>query len=269
MGNGNGRTNGPGSIGNAPAFPRDPTPAHAPEFYEFGPFRLEPNEHRLLRGGEIVALTPKAFDTLHLLVRNSGHLLEKDELINMLWPDTFVEEGSLSNNIFLLRKALGDNPDYIETVPRRGYRFIGSVRGALNSASPSLQKSEEWRSGVDEASPKGGLLGPAKSAIPSGTAILRLTVAIVLVLSAALGWKIVRDRRFALAKASGIRSLAVLPLAILSGDQEQEYFCDGLTDTLTNNLGRLRVLRVISRYFGDALQGQQENSSGDRPGSKR
>ena len=76
---------------------------------------------------EIVALTPKAFDTLLLLVRNSGHLLEKDELINSLWPETFVEEGSLSNNIFLLRKALGEDPAFIATVPRRGYRFIARV----------------------------------------------------------------------------------------------------------------------------------------------
>ena len=73
-----------------------------PQLYEFGPFRLEPSERKLFRGNEIVVLTPKAFDTLLLLVRNSGHLLEKDELLSMLWPDSFVEEGSLSNNIFLL-----------------------------------------------------------------------------------------------------------------------------------------------------------------------
>jgi DNA-binding winged helix-turn-helix (wHTH) protein len=106
--------------------------------YEFGPFRLDPAERKLLRGNEIVALTPKAFDTLHLLVKNSGHLLEKDHLIAMLWPDTFVEEGSLSNNIFLLRKALGEDPPYIETVSRRGYRFIGTViGGARNGTEPT------------------------------------------------------------------------------------------------------------------------------------
>src|ERR1700726_3801585 len=99
-----------------------------PRVYEFGPFRLDPAERKLLRGNEIVPLTPKAFDTLLLLVRNSGHLLEKDELIGTLWPNTFVEEGSLSNNIFLLRKALGEDPAFIETVPRRGYRFVGAVR---------------------------------------------------------------------------------------------------------------------------------------------
>src|SRR6516225_3279123 len=98
------------------------------ELYEFGPFRLEPTERKLLRNNEVVVLTPKAFDTLVLLVRNSGHLLEKDELIRTLWPDSFVEEGNLSNNIFVLRKTLGEDPPYIETIPRRGYRFVGAVR---------------------------------------------------------------------------------------------------------------------------------------------
>jgi DNA-binding winged helix-turn-helix (wHTH) protein len=66
-----------------------------------------------VRGNQVVALTPKAFDILLLLVRNSGHLLEKDELIRMHWPDTFVEEGTLTNNIFLLRKTLGEDPVFI------------------------------------------------------------------------------------------------------------------------------------------------------------
>jgi DNA-binding winged helix-turn-helix (wHTH) protein/tetratricopeptide (TPR) repeat protein len=116
-----------------------------PQFYEFGPFRLEPSERKLLRGNEIVVLTPKAFDTLLLLVRNSGHLLEKGELIKMLWPDTFVEEGSLSNNIFLLRKALGEDPAFIETVPRRGYRFVGPLRGdGQESAHATSEKAASY-----------------------------------------------------------------------------------------------------------------------------
>ena len=110
------------------------------ELYEFGPFRLEPAERRLSRNGDTVVIAPKAFDTLHLLVRNHGHLVEKEELLNRLWPNTFVEEGSLSNNVFLLRKALGDsteNPKYIETVPGRGYRFIGEVV-ANGTMAPAL-----------------------------------------------------------------------------------------------------------------------------------
>jgi DNA-binding winged helix-turn-helix (wHTH) protein len=111
-----------------PSIGKEPRNRDASQIYEFGDFRVEPAERKLLRGEEIVVLTPKAFDTLVLLVRNSGHLLEKEELISKLWPDSFVEEGSLSNNIFLLRKALGEDPAFIETVPRRGYRFVGAVR---------------------------------------------------------------------------------------------------------------------------------------------
>ena len=146
MSSGDGRTGGSKSSGGSPAFSRDTSVGEAPEFYEFGPFRLEPKERRLLRGDEIVALTPKSFDMLHLLVRNSGHLMEKDELIRMLWPDTFVEEGNLSNNVFLLRKTLGDDREYIETVPGRGYRFIGSVRQLTKTVSQNLKGGPEAES---------------------------------------------------------------------------------------------------------------------------
>ena len=88
------RHRAPEGVGDSPYLAR-PTPSQERmRFYEFGPFRLDPAERMLLRGNEIVLLTPKAFDTLHLLVRNSGHLLEKDELLRAVWPDTFVEEGS-------------------------------------------------------------------------------------------------------------------------------------------------------------------------------
>ena len=98
--------------------------------YEFGPFRLDAAEHLLLRDGEAVPLTPKAFDLLLALVERHGHLLEKDELLKKVWPDTFVEESNLTSNISQLRKALGDVENglrYIETAPKRGYRFIASV----------------------------------------------------------------------------------------------------------------------------------------------
>jgi DNA-binding winged helix-turn-helix (wHTH) protein/tetratricopeptide (TPR) repeat protein len=98
--------------------------------HEFGPFRLDAKERLLLHDGEIVPLTPKAFDMLLALVENSGHLLEKNELMQRLWPDSFVEEGSLAQNVSLLRKALGESESqkFIETVPRRGYRFVAIVR---------------------------------------------------------------------------------------------------------------------------------------------
>src|SRR5690349_1178427 len=105
--------------------------------YEFGAFRLDAQERLLLRHGEIVPLTPKAFEMLLALVENSGRLLGKQELMQRLWPDSFVEEGSLAQNVSLLRKVLGESQEgekFIETVPRRGYRFIAKVRGARGDA---------------------------------------------------------------------------------------------------------------------------------------
>ena len=144
--------------------------------YEFGPFRLDPTERILLRGNEIVPLTPKAFDTLHLLVRNSGHLMEKEELIRTLWPETFVEEGSLSNNIFLLRKALGEDQAFIETVPRRGYRFVGAV---LQLPSPPTRHNE--KSQLELASP--AVQHPSSIAVPPGPSPLAALPTIASLLS--------------------------------------------------------------------------------------
>ena len=98
--------------------------------YEFGSFLLDPVKRHLLREGEPVPLTRKVFETLLLLVQNGGKVLEKDEMMKILWPDTIVEEANLSQNIFTLRKTLGESPDehkYIETIPRRGYRFVAHV----------------------------------------------------------------------------------------------------------------------------------------------
>src|SRR5215471_19632959 len=98
--------------------------------YEFGPFRLDPAERSLLRDGKAVPLTPKAFELLVLLVENRGHLLKKNELIERVWPNTFVEEANLAQNVSALRKALDDKnggAQYIETVPKGGYRFAAAV----------------------------------------------------------------------------------------------------------------------------------------------
>lgn len=99
--------------------------------YEFGHFRLLPGERLLLRNGDTVQLTPKVFDTLLALVRNSGRLVAKDELMKTIWQDSFVEEGNLTQNIFILRKIFGESPhdhQYIVTIPGQGYRFVAEVR---------------------------------------------------------------------------------------------------------------------------------------------
>src|SRR6185503_9030659 len=98
--------------------------------YEFGRFRVKAEERVLRRGDELVALTPKAFDILLTLLENAGRIVNKEDLMKKVWPKTFVEEGNLTQNISLLRKALGESatgPQFIETVPRRGYRFVAPV----------------------------------------------------------------------------------------------------------------------------------------------
>jgi DNA-binding winged helix-turn-helix (wHTH) protein len=101
------------------------------QLYEFGPFRVDPEKEILLRGDEAVALTPKTFQILLVLVRHSQEIVTKEDMLKTVWPDTFVEEANLSRNIFLLRKALGETPQdhqYIVTVPGRGYRFAENVQ---------------------------------------------------------------------------------------------------------------------------------------------
>lgn len=113
--------------------------------YAFGDFRLDGAERQLIRGGAVVPLAPKVFDTLQLLVENSGHLVEKDEFMRRLWPDTFVSEEALTRNISILRKTLGESSDsqtFIATVPTRGYRFVAAV-----------QKLSQWEGVPPQSNP--------------------------------------------------------------------------------------------------------------------
>ncbi len=128
------------------------------QFYEFADFRLDVSEKILLRGEDLVTLTPKVFETLQVLVENAGHLLEREELMVKLWQDRFVEESNLTSNIKMLRKALGDSsahPRFIETVPRRGYRFIAEVRENVIETEPAIS-----RTGASRFSISGKILLP-------------------------------------------------------------------------------------------------------------
>lgn len=117
----------------------------AKHLYEFGPFCLDATERLLMRDGRVVSLPPKVVDTLLVLVEHRGHILEKDELMSALWPDTFVEESSLAQNVFLLRRALGDGQAeerYVETIPRRGYRFVADVRELQGTEIIAARRTE-------------------------------------------------------------------------------------------------------------------------------
>src|ERR1700693_644742 len=208
--------------------------------FEFGPFRLNPSERLLLRDQVPVRLPPKAFDALVVLVENRGHLLEKDELLRKVWPDTFVEESNLAQHISVLRKALQDGEDgprYIETVPTRGYRFIAEVRelggvGAnsniLLGRTPSPQPSLGLpNTGVSEP------LAPSHRFPTLSYAIATLAL-LTVVLILKLPWKRLRG-----AGPEPIQSLAVLPLQNLSADPAQEYFADGMTEALITDLAKI------------------------------
>ncbi|HET9362046.1 MAG TPA: winged helix-turn-helix domain-containing protein [Vicinamibacterales bacterium] len=105
--------------------------------FSFGPFLLDLTEHALLRDGRPVPLTPKVFEVLRLLVQNAGHLVLKEQLLKEVWPDTFVEEANLNRAVSVLRKALGESQSdrYIETVPKRGYRFVAHVTEGFGVSS--------------------------------------------------------------------------------------------------------------------------------------
>jgi TolB-like protein/DNA-binding winged helix-turn-helix (wHTH) protein/Tfp pilus assembly protein PilF len=206
--------------------------------YEFGPFRLDPAERSLLRDGKAVPLTPKAFELLVLLVENRGHLLKKDELIERVWPNTFVEEANLAQNVSALRKALDDKnggPQYIETVPKGGYRFTAAVGDHMPAAGVESPA-------VEPPSPRLARRVTRRYLL-AFLAIAAVAVTLMVVFQRGL----LRWRWSSAASVPPIQSLAVLPLENLSGDPDQDYFADGMTDALITSLGQISSLRVISR----------------------
>lgn len=136
------------------------------QLYEFGPFRLDVNERLLMRGGRVVPLSPKIFDTLLVLVENSGRIMGKDELMQTIWPDTFVEESNLTHNISQIRRALGSD-EYIETIPRRGYRFVFQVQTVRHEAPDEGTAEIGNGAGKDLFKPANGA-GPSNGVIASG-----------------------------------------------------------------------------------------------------
>ena len=147
---------------------------YGPQLVEFGPFSLDRVERVLRREGQPVPLRPKDFDMLVVLVENSGRIVEKEELLKQVWPDTFVEEGNLSHHIFTLRKALGEGDEesrFIETVPRRGYRFVAPVTGASEAKSITDDAPFEGPTrirGWQKAALAAALLGVAGAAVYAG-----------------------------------------------------------------------------------------------------
>ena len=204
--------------------------------YEFGPFRLDPLKRRLLRDGEALRLTPKAFDLLLVLVEENGRTVEKDELLERVWAGTIVEDNNLNQNITALRKLLGDSrqeSQYIATIPGVGYRFVAEVR--KEELAQSRKDAKEVR-------------------VPRWRVRYAALILVPLVLAAVgYAWYTREKPRPA------ISSIMVLPLENLSGDSAEEYFADGMTDALIGDLAQIGGLHVISRTSSMHYKGTKKS----------
>jgi TolB-like protein/DNA-binding winged helix-turn-helix (wHTH) protein/Tfp pilus assembly protein PilF len=208
--------------------------------YEFGPFRLD--GRMLFRNGRRVALTPKVVETLLVLVQADGRIVSKDELIQRVWPDTFVDETSLTSNISVLRKTLGTEGggrSYVETVPKHGYRFVAPVALIDNAVVPARLSrptgpSSHWR-------------------LWSFLLVLPLVLAVALL----FGWK---RFRVGSSPAQNRIMVAVLPVQNLSGDPERDYVADGLTEELIAQVSRYNPKRlgVIARTSSMTYKGSRK-----------
>jgi DNA-binding winged helix-turn-helix (wHTH) protein/TolB-like protein len=191
--------------------------------YEFGPFRYDAGQRLLFREGALVPLVPKAVDTLHVLLDAHGRIVDKADLIRLVWPDTTVEEVGLARNISLLRKALEDDSGetYIETIPKRGYRFLAEVReiGAPESP-PQPRHYPNWKRHV-------------------------AAFAVVVAMGGAIYWQFYSPSRF-LKHRPGDAALAVVPFLCATGDRECVAFSDGLDEQLVADLSKLDWVQVLS-----------------------
>lgn len=214
--------------------------------YEFGRFRLNVADRVLLREGELVPLTPKVFDILLVLVESSGQVVAKDDLMKRVWPNTFVEEGNLTQNISLLRKALGETPggvQFIETVPRRGYRFVAET------------SEPNGRNGSVASSPE---IDPVVSAqILSPVTGRRRTPAFIaaagVVVFSIIGLMYFTSKA---GNTAAIQSIAVLPFVDESADPDAEYINDKIAESLINSLSKLPQLRVVPRSVVAGYKGK-------------
>jgi len=196
--------------------------------YEFGPFQLDPSQDLLLEGTRKIPLTPKAYQTLLVLVENRGRTLGKDEFLQKVWPDAFVEEATLAQNIFTLRKHLRDDREtalYIETVPKRGYRFVADVRQVKTAAAPVQHQPRFRRQTVVHA--------------------MVLTFVLAALLS---GWFWTRWRSTSDHASRGTQpkptTLAVLPFRGLSENAGEDSWGIGMTDAIITRLASLQNLAV-------------------------
>jgi DNA-binding winged helix-turn-helix (wHTH) protein/TolB-like protein/Flp pilus assembly protein TadD len=221
-------------------------------YYQFGLFLLDEGERTLLREGEPVPLTPKAFDTLLVLVRRCGQTLSKEELMQEIWPDSFVEEANLAVNISLLRKTLGEREDggqYIETYPRQGYRFAAEAREIWQEPEPSDEppsatepapEATGRESHIDPAQPPDDPLPDAQyAAAIKRVKLAGAALALIILAVAGLAYRAYKD-----GQSAPTRRLAVLPFKNERPDPESDFLSYSLADTVITKLGYVSGLVV-------------------------
>jgi DNA-binding winged helix-turn-helix (wHTH) protein/TolB-like protein/Tfp pilus assembly protein PilF len=233
----------------------------ATRYYEFGPFRLSRTDRLLMRDDRVVSLTPKVVDTLILLVENHGHVVNKNTLMETLWPDSFVEESSLTQNVSLLRKALAENGEgqqFIETVPKRGYRFVASVTENTgdHSTNGELLIHERTRTQflieehlIPESKPavsasRAAILEYSLPVQKPNRKLYRLTAVAVLVVAAVTAAYFVHQSRFANHPPRS-NSIAVLPFKTIGTQTEPELMGLGMADAVILRLNRLEGTVVL------------------------
>jgi DNA-binding winged helix-turn-helix (wHTH) protein/TolB-like protein/Flp pilus assembly protein TadD len=227
------------------------------QLYEFGVFLLNPAERLLLRDGEVVSLSPKAFDTLLILVKNSRHIVTKDVLMEELWGQTIVEEATLAQNISTLRKALGEGVNgnqYIETVPKYGYRFVADVKETCNHNTTLPVEGQKRSARVSEA------VGARKEARPikhtlahtngarregfsKTTVLLVAGLTLLCAIALALAYRRTGGKE---PPVTGSKTIAVLPFKPLSDLSRDETLEFGMAETLITKLSNIERLVVKS-----------------------
>jgi len=242
--------------------------------YEFGPFRLDLSERQLFRNSKPVSLTPKAFETLVMLVTKRGHVVEKDDLLKEVWKDTFVEEANISRHVWTLRKTLGENENgqsYIETVPKRGYRFLAHVE----AGSVDDQLVVERRSIMHITAEEDDDIVPRKRELTEDLAQKLLAairekqkwagwrwgLGVLAVLAIGLGVTLYLNRipgatKKSAANVSGVPgSIAVLPFKTMGTESDNRYLGLGMADALITRLGNVSQIVVrptssVRKYLG-------------------
>ena len=227
------------------------TPAQC--IVRFGTFEVNLRSRELRKHGLRIKLQDQPFRVLELLLEHPGQLITREEFQRQIWPaDTFVDfELGLNTAVKRLRQALGDypeNPRFVETLPRRGYRFVFPVNGDSAPPSEAAGVAAISHPGV-ESSGTGSISEPFAPATKVGHRSRRnaVVLSILLIALAAEGAYLAARHRRTVTASGRIRSIAVLPLENLSADPQQEYFADGMTDELITSLAKLQTLKVISR----------------------